>query len=91
MAVIAKFDCRVFWHINSLENENKQHCRDNTTKSFLVLGKISLFFHVCDSTYEGPKKQLHEEKCSQCNGQIHIQLLYEATYVLKWTDDEIFA
>ena len=22
------------------------HCRDNTTKSFLVLGKISLFFHV---------------------------------------------
>ena len=46
VAVIAKVDCRVFLSYQLFRRQIKQHCRANTTKSFLVLGKISLFFHV---------------------------------------------
>ena len=44
VAVIAKVDCRVFLSYQLFRRQNKQHCRANTTKFFLVLGKISLFF-----------------------------------------------
>ena len=53
VALIAKVDCRVFV-ISSLKETNKQHCRANTTKSFLVLGKIlfytKMIVHFCSSS-----------------------------------------
>ena len=66
--------------------QNKQHCRDNTTKSFLVLGKISLFFHVFFSSIasnlicEGPQEQVREGKCSEWS---HLYTTYEEKYDLK--------
>ena len=46
VAVIAKFDCRVFCHINSLENKISNTAATIQPNPFLVLGKISLFVHV---------------------------------------------
>ena len=41
------FFCRVFlYQFFKRRKHGSQRCRDNTTKSFLVLGKISPFFRV---------------------------------------------
>ena len=71
VAVIAKVDCRVFLSYQLFRRQNKQHCRANTTKFFLVLGKISLFFScffsriACILVSEVSKKQVCGGKCSQ--------------------------
>ena len=45
VAVIAKFDCRVFCHISSL-GDKISNTAATIQPNLFVLGKISLFFHV---------------------------------------------
>ena len=78
MAVIAKDDCRVFCYINSLGDKISNTAALIQPNPFLVLGKISLFFHVFPQiasilVWEGPKdlKSRSTEENVR-NGHIYI-------------------
>ena len=86
MAVIAKDDCCVFCYINSLGDKISNTSALIQPNPFLVLGKISLFFHVFPQiasilVCEGPKEQVYYRgKCSQWP---HLYTTYEAKYDQK--------
>ena len=60
MAVIGKVDCRVFLSYQFFRGQNKQHCRANTTKFFLVLGKIFLYKNFSNKMISVLRKEIAE-------------------------------
>ena len=80
MAVIAKFDCRVFCHINSLEDKISNTAATKQPNPFWFWEKyhcFSRFFRsACYSTCEGPKEV--KSMCMKEDvlyGHIYIQLM----------------
>ena len=85
VAVIAKDDCRVFCHINSLGDKISNTAALIQPNPFWFWEKYHSFFHVFPQiasilVCKGPKEQVCRGKCSQWP---HSYTTYEAKYDLK--------
>ena len=84
VAVIAKVDCRVFCHINSLGDKISNTAAPIQPNPFGFGKNITVFSCfpriACILVSEGFKMQVSGGKCSQWP---HLYTTYEATYDLK--------
>ena len=85
VAVIAKFNCRVFCHINSLEDKISNNAATIQPNPFWFWEKYHCFFMffpqiASNLICEGPQEQVREGKCSEWS---HLYANYEAKYDLK--------